>query len=80
MYPLYYRSLKYIYKNTRLKFKKKKKIVTAITKTSPAQPRTCQDPPTKNLKQILLRLQQQQHQQQQQQNMQQGPALLTNPK
>ena len=23
-----------------------------MTKTSPAQPRTCQDPPTKNLKQM----------------------------
>ena len=38
----------------KIKIKKKKKIVTAITETSPAQPRTCQDPPTKNSKQILL--------------------------
>ena len=44
-----------------------------MTKTSPAQPRTCQDPPTKNLKQIQLPLHLKK-------KKQRGPDLLTNPK
>ena len=46
-----------------------------MTKTSPAQPRTCQDPPTKNLKQITNPITFTPKK-----KKQRGPDLLTNPK